>query len=112
MLFSLKKNMKGKKLQGLWLNVYMRTLLLTVKYKHYWDRIDTTTNLFETYWWPTSNDAISEIELEFLNFNENTDYRCLVGDFNSRTAKLLDFYEIEESNEFIYTNKFYDIYIY
>jgi hypothetical protein len=32
----------------------------------------------------------------------------LVGDFNSRTAKLLDFYE---SNKFIYTNEFYDVYI-
>ena len=59
----------------------------------------------------TSDDAISEIELEFLKFNENTDYVCLVGDFNSRTAKLLDVYEVEESNEFIYTNEFYDVYI-
>ena len=32
----------------------------------------------------------------------------MVGDFNSRTAKLLDFYE---SNKFIYTNEFYDVYI-
>jgi hypothetical protein len=89
----------------------MRTSLLTIKYKHYCERIDTTTNLFEKNWWPTSNDAISEIELEFLKFNENKNYLWLVGDFNSRTAKLLDFYEVEESNEFIYTNEFYYVYI-
>ena len=35
----------------------------------------------------------------------------MVGDFNSRTAKLLDFYEVEESNKFIYRNEFYDVYI-
>jgi hypothetical protein len=35
----------------------------------------------------------------------------LVGDFNSRTAQLLDFYEVEESNAFIYTNQLYDVYI-
>jgi hypothetical protein len=27
------------------------------------------------------------------------------------TARLLDLYEVEESNEFIYTNEFYDVYI-
>ena len=46
-----------------------------------------------------------------MKFNENTDYLCLVGGFNSRTARLLDLYEVEESNEFIYTNEFYDVYI-
>ena len=35
----------------------------------------------------------------------------MVGDFNSRTVKLLDFYEVEESNKFIYRNEFYDVYI-
>ena len=35
----------------------------------------------------------------------------MVGDFNSRTAQLLDFYEVEESNAFIYTNQLYDVYI-
>ena len=46
-----------------------------------------------------------------MKFNENTDYLCLVGGFSSRTAILLDLYEVEESNEFIYTNEFYDVYI-
>ena len=69
----------------------MRTSLLTIKYKHYCEIIDTTTNLFEKYWWPTSNDAISEIELEFLKFNENTDYLCLVGGFSSSTATIVRF---------------------
>ena len=35
----------------------------------------------------------------------------MVGDFNSRTAQLLDVYEVEESNAFIYTNQLYDVYI-
>jgi hypothetical protein len=31
--------------------------------------------------------------------------------FTRRPARLLDLYEVEESNEFIYTNEFYDVYI-
>ena len=49
--------------------------------------------------------------LNFFNLMKKTDYICQVGDFNSRTAKLLDFNEVEESYEFIYTNEIYDVYI-
>ncbi|CAC5367368.1 unnamed protein product [Mytilus coruscus] len=58
-----------------------------------------------------SDEAFSEIESEFQNFSKNNDYMCLLGDFNSRTATLKDFYEIEDSDEIsdININVFSDI---
>ncbi|CAG2232095.1 unnamed protein product [Mytilus edulis] len=46
-----------------------------------------------------SDEAFSEIEFEFQNFSKNNDYMCLLGDFNSRTATLKDFHEIEDTDD-------------
>ncbi|CAG2247003.1 unnamed protein product [Mytilus edulis] len=43
-------------------------------------------------------DSINIIEQEFLNFSANHESILLTGDFNSRTAANLDFYEITNTN--------------
>ncbi|CAC5411896.1 unnamed protein product [Mytilus coruscus] len=63
----------------------------------------------------TSTDAFSEIELEYQKFNKNSNYICLVGDFNSRTANFIDFYEDLELSELetnnLDVNEFSDVHI-
>ena len=62
----------------------------------------------------TSEDAMSEIESEFQNFQINTNHIFLVGDFNSRIGKENDFYEFSEFDEhvfddFVDVNEFNDL---
>lgn len=62
----------------------------------------------------TSEDAMSEIESEFHNFQINTNHIFLVGDFNSRIGKENDFYEFSEfdehvSEDFIDVNEFNNV---
>ncbi|CAC5372884.1 unnamed protein product [Mytilus coruscus] len=49
----------------------------------------------------TSEEAFSEIDIEFQRFSQNSKYIVLLGDFNSRTANLPDFYEESSVDEFI-----------
>ncbi|VDI16015.1 Hypothetical predicted protein [Mytilus galloprovincialis] len=45
-----------------------------------------------------TQDAINDLEQEFLNFSLNYKYILLTGDFNSRTSTDSDFFEISESH--------------
>ncbi|CAC5415123.1 unnamed protein product [Mytilus coruscus] len=49
----------------------------------------------------TSEEAFNEIDIEFQRFSQNSKYIVLLGDFNSRTANLPDFYEESSVDEFI-----------
>ncbi|KAK6196333.1 hypothetical protein SNE40_001576 [Patella caerulea] len=46
----------------------------------------------------TNEHAFSEIETEFQSITRNSPYVTLVGDFNSRTANLLDSYELDSNS--------------
>ncbi|CAG2230935.1 unnamed protein product [Mytilus edulis] len=48
----------------------------------------------------TSEDAFTEIEFELQNFCSKTNYIIMLGDFNSRTGNLSDFYNIDKDNSF------------
>ena len=45
----------------------------------------------------SNEDSFTEIEEELIQFKKNTKFIALFGDFNSRTAKLLDFVEPDEN---------------
>ncbi|CAG2227993.1 unnamed protein product [Mytilus edulis] len=49
----------------------------------------------------TSKEAFNEIDVEFQRFSQNSKYIVLLGDFNSRTANLSDFYDENSDDEFI-----------
>ena len=49
----------------------------------------------------SADSSFSDIEIEFHNFQQDSTYVCRFGDFNSRTAKLQDFYEKVDSGSFI-----------
>ncbi|VDI39621.1 Hypothetical predicted protein [Mytilus galloprovincialis] len=49
----------------------------------------------------TSEEAFNEIDVEFQRFSQNSKYIVLLGDFNSRTANLSDFYDENSDDEFI-----------
>ncbi|CAG2239753.1 unnamed protein product [Mytilus edulis] len=63
----------------------------------------------------TSENAMSEIEIEFLELQKNSNCIFLLGDFNSRTANEQDFFNIsdfeEHLTEFIDVNEFNDIHV-
>ena len=77
----------------------------------YWFKIDRNflglqqDAIFGVVYIPPENtryaidDAISEIEIEFMNFQKDSSYVCLFGDFNSRTGKLNDFYETNDFDD-------------
>ncbi|CAG2188707.1 unnamed protein product [Mytilus edulis] len=48
----------------------------------------------------TSEDAFTEIEFELQNFCSKTNYITMLGDFNSRTGNLSDFYNIDKDSSF------------
>ncbi|VDI40569.1 Hypothetical predicted protein [Mytilus galloprovincialis] len=52
----------------------------------------------------TSEEAFNEIEIELQRFSEKSDYIILVGDFNSRTANLPDFYDEDDIDDFVIDN--------
>ncbi|CAC5376978.1 unnamed protein product [Mytilus coruscus] len=52
----------------------------------------------------TSEEAFNDIELELQRFPEKSDYIILVGDFNSRTANLSDFYDEDDIDDFVIDN--------
>ena len=54
----------------------------------------------------SSDEAYAEIEIELQRFVQTTKNIILAGDFNSRTANLLDFYDIEDDN--VFENAFLD----
>jgi len=45
----------------------------------------------------SSENAFDELEQEFLSFSTNSNYICLIGDFNSRTSTDADFVVIDEN---------------
>ncbi|CAG2238601.1 unnamed protein product [Mytilus edulis] len=63
----------------------------------------------------TSENAMSEIEIEFLELQKNSNCIFLLGDFNSRTANEQDFFNISDFEEhltdFIDVNEFNDIHV-
>ena len=46
-------------------------------------------------------DAFDEIEYEFISFQDNTNYGALIGDFNSRTSVLQDYFIPNENLMYI-----------
>ncbi|CAC5372882.1 unnamed protein product [Mytilus coruscus] len=52
----------------------------------------------------TSEEAFNDIELELQRYSEKSDYIILVGDFNSHTANLSDFYDEGDIDDFVIDN--------
>ncbi|CAG2202024.1 unnamed protein product [Mytilus edulis] len=52
----------------------------------------------------TSENALSDIELEFFDLQRTNKYICLLGDFNSRTASLQDFNDLVDTDDFLAQN--------
>ncbi|CAG2208650.1 unnamed protein product [Mytilus edulis] len=52
----------------------------------------------------TSENALSDIELEFFELQRTNKYICLLGDFNSRTASLQDFNDLVDTDDFLAQN--------
>ena len=44
---------------------------------------------------------MSEIEIEFQNFQKDSNFKFLHGNFNSRTAMEKDFYECSEFDQYL-----------
>ena len=51
-----------------------------------------------------TDDAFSEIEMEFQRLNRNSNFVCLLGDMNARTGNLPDFLEQEDNDDYFAQN--------